>query len=386
MKRNRIKRACALGVFLLCATVVLCGISGAFVPVIYASGNEAAETVENMAGAAEETEEKETEEQTPQRQTGDVKEETEKEEPEKKEAESTAEEKKKVRELDLGDYREEMVPGEKQLITVTPIPLDAEYDEIQYYSSKPAVAVINGMGRITALKTGSTTIKISCGGVTESFKLTVKEEETTADAADQIIDYGGGDYGGASVGVKDIEISDHEDELAVNATITLTATVLPQDAADSVVSFKSSDPSVATVNSSGEVKGKSKGKVTITASAGGVVKKIPLTVYVKTTGIDLNRDYIVLKPGESFHLDAKAVPEETDQTIKFESADSTIAEVSGDGTVTAGKTGNTAIIVSNKYMKSSVSVIVGHDSGQRIMRDELSGAESSGSGGGEKYL
>lgn len=78
-----------------------------------------------------------------------------------------------VSELDLGDYQQQMTVGEKQLLSVTVLPMDATDQTLKFSSSDVSVAKINGMGRITALKAGVTEIVVTCGSVTEKFRLIV---------------------------------------------------------------------------------------------------------------------------------------------------------------------------------------------------------------------
>ena len=245
-----------------------------------------------------------------------------------------------VSELDLGDYSDKMTVGEKQLLSVTLLPLEASETTITYQSSDSNVASINGMGRITALMPGSTRITVSASTVSQSFDLRVVEEEDT------------------TIPVTDIEIGEYESELEVEKTMSLSGTVVPSDATDSAITYTSSNPSVATVSSTGEVKGIQKGNVTIILSAGGVTKKIPLIVKVATAGITLNNDYLVLKLGATYQLSAKVTPAEANQVVTYRSIDTSIANVSADGLVTAKGTGSTTIIVSNDDISMAVSVIV----------------------------
>ncbi len=153
-------------------------------------------------------------------------------------------------------------------------------------------------------------------------------------------------------------------------TLNLTATVLPSTATDSTVMFGSSDTNVATVNSSGEVKGISKGSVTIYVSAGSITKEVNLTVKVKTTVIKINKDYLVLKQGEAFKLSVSVSPAEAEQGISFKSTDSSVASVSNGGVVTAKSTGTATIIVSNGDLSNAVSVIVNKNSDTDIINPQ----------------
>lgn len=89
------------------------------------------------------------------------------------------EEEVKVNELDLGAYSDKMIVGEKQLLSVTVLPLDASNVTVTYSSSDTGVATINGMGRITAVTIGKTTILVTAGEVSQSFELQVTAEEYT---------------------------------------------------------------------------------------------------------------------------------------------------------------------------------------------------------------
>ena len=341
-----------------------------------------------------------------------------------------------VSELDLGDYQSQMAVGEKQLLSITVLPMDATDQTLTFSSSDESVAKINGMGRITALKAGVTEIVVSCGDVIEKFGLTVtdagkevrdidlgdcpKELEVGSsqlltvtvipeEAIQEKVTYQSSDVNVASVNeigritgisvgdavitvscgsvkkdlsikvvekksdeipVTDIEIADHEDKLEVDKTMTLSATVLPADATDSKVQYKSSDEKIATVNSSGEVKGISKGNVIITVSAGKVTKNVKLTVKVATTEIKLDSVYLVLSPGETHQINASVVPVDAPQSITYKSVDTDIASVSGSGLITANKCGSGTIIVQNDDTSTAIAVIVDEDTKTEEVPDE----------------
>lgn len=246
-----------------------------------------------------------------------------------------------VTELDLGAYQTRMTVGTTQLLTVTALPTSVTDCVFTFSSSDTGVAAINGLGRITAQKAGTTTITAACGSVTGSFLLTVEEEKT-----EKIIL------------VTDVELAGYESELAVGKTLTLSATVVPSNATGAQLTFRSSDSSIATVTSTGEVKGIAKGNVIIYCSAGYVTKEVPITVKVETTKIEMNRRYLVLKPGNSFSLTATVTPSEAEQQVTYQSSKPEIAVVSPEGTVTAKACGSTSIIVSNGDSSIAVSVIV----------------------------
>ncbi len=255
--------------------------------------------------------------------------------------EQTETEEVMAQELDLGDYQSRMAVGERQLLMVTVIPMETKDQKLAYSSANETVATVNGMGRITANAVGETEIKVTCGNIEESFLLMVVE----ADDAEETVE------------VADIELADYDETLEVGKTLCLQATVLPTDAAGSIT-YVSSDTSVATVNSNGEVKGIAKGTVTIFCKAGAVTKEIPLNIIVATDKLSVNQEYLVLQPGEGFSLKSSVSPYEADQHVSYRSVDEGIATVSKSGQVYAVACGSTCIMVSNEDAVTSVSVIV----------------------------
>jgi uncharacterized protein YjdB len=243
-----------------------------------------------------------------------------------------------VTEIDLGDYQASMAIGDKQLLSATVLPTTVTAQTLTYKSSNEDVATINEMGRITAVSVGTTKITVFCGTVQNNFQLTVKKTN--------------------DILVTDIEIGYYEEELEVGKTQSISAIVIPSNATDTTLTYTSSDTSVATVLSSGEVKGISPGTVTITVKAGDISKDIQLKVKAATAKIEVNNNYVVLKPKEEFQLKASVQPSDATQSLTYKSADSSIATVSGSGNITAKSIGTTSILISNGDLSAAVTVIV----------------------------
>lgn len=136
----------------------------------------------------------------------------------------------------------------------------------------------------------------------------------------------------------------------IGASVQLTATILPTDADNQKVIWKSSDTKVATVKD-GKVTCTGYGTAIITATSeeGGYIATCNVTAtkrIVLPSSITLNRNEVTIKVGETTTLKANVLPVDADdKTIVWSSENSDIASVTNDGVVTGHKAGTTKIIV-----------------------------------------
>jgi hypothetical protein len=138
-------------------------------------------------------------------------------------------------------------------------------------------------------------------------------------------------------------------EVAVGKTVRLSAEVSP-DGADQDVRWKSSDESIATVSSSGKVRGIAAGKVKITAVSRAdksVRKSVTVTVREKavrkiTISAETQELYLNGSPG-TVTLRAEASPASASQAFTWKSSDPKVAKVSRKGKVTAVGAGSAKI-------------------------------------------
>lgn len=217
----------------------------------------------------------------------------------------------------------EMTVGEKKQLSATISPSDATDQNITWSSSKESVATISSQGLVTALAEGTTTIKARAGEKTSACIVTVRKE---------------------IVAVTSITLDKSSLSLIKGETETLAATVSPSNATHTKVSWTSSDPSVATIDSEGIVQAIANGNATIIAQVDDIKATCPVTVTTPVESITLNKDKLTLNKGESETLVATVVPTDaTEATVTWGTSNPYMASVDANGKVTAMGAGNVTI-------------------------------------------
>ena len=129
-------------------------------------------------------------------------------------------------------------------------------------------------------------------------------------------------------------------------TASLTATVTPSNATNKTVTYYTSDKYVAKVSSNGTITAVGGGTATITAKAGGKTATCKVTVKVAQTGIALSGNSSkTVAQGSTLKLKVAKVPADATDSFAttWSSADTSIATVSSNGTVTGVALGTTTI-------------------------------------------
>lgn len=148
------------------------------------------------------------------------------------------------------------------------------------------------------------------------------------------------------IAVSSVELNQSSVTIAMGRDVTLTATVLPENATNPRINWSSSNAAVATVSSNGKVIGLTEGTSVITASANNG-KKATCTVTVTpvyVSSISLNYSNLSIIKGRTATLSATVQPSDsTNKNITWNSSNSAVATVNTSGTVNAISEG-TAII------------------------------------------
>ena len=141
-----------------------------------------------------------------------------------------------------------------------------------------------------------------------------------------------------------VELNKTEATIEKGKTLTLKATITPSDLADKSVTWKSSNKKVATVSSSGKVKGVKAGTATITCTSNATGLKATCKVTVVNGLVTLNKTEAYVQKGKTMTLKATVTPKTlTDKSVTWESSDKKIATVTKAGKVKGVKYGTATI-------------------------------------------
>ena len=308
------------------------------------------------------------------------------------------------------DYQSMWV-GSKYAIIPNVQPVDADNKKVTYQSSDTSVATVDADGVVTAVKGGTcviivttdelqlkasvtidvkeyvSSIKLSENnkylniGATGTLTATVGSDTATNKAIVWSSSNSGvcavvdgtlyGMYPGVAVitataadgsGVSDtcivnvvnpvtsVSIEPEEVRILVGDYYKLKANIAPADATVQDLRWESSDESIATVDSDGEVLGIAVGKCRITAySTDGNEVKGSCSVYVspvvKISSLKINSSEITMLVGKTRKLSSYVTPTNTTESVNWYSTDTSIVVVDSEGTITTVGPGIADVVV-----------------------------------------
>ena len=234
----------------------------------------------------------------------------------------------------------EVLQGNKIKLNVTYTPAN-EPATFTYASSNTSVAIVDAAGWVTGVS----------GGVVQITASLVGDPEKKANFTVTVIPLPTGiTISGAST-------------VSYGQNIILTATAIPTGATN-IVTWTSSDSTVATIDVNGRVTGMKVGTATITATS-IVSASIKATHQVTVTdqmSITLNPTSLNLVAGSNQTLTATVVAASlTDKSVSWSSSNTSVATVDSNGKVTAVAAGSANIIAklnANNSIQAQASVTV----------------------------
>lgn len=214
------------------------------------------------------------------------------------------------------------------------VPEDATEVKLAYVSSDEGVATVDENGLVTAVADGKCTITAYViadapataeSATQEADAVVTGDEDATSEAAtddgiammpEDLADVDSA-FGVVPDGMKaetevtvstkveKIELDQTKGSLKVGNSVTIKATVTPDEATDKTVTWSSSDEKVATVDSNGKVTAVSSGNATITATAGQESANYEVTVEQPKKVTTSNKTY---KSSSSSNSSAAVTP------------------------------------------------------------------------------
>ena len=254
--------------------------------------------------------------------------------------------------IEAGSYTANMLLGSSQQLSPVVRPRNST-DSVVFISDDTSILTVSNSGVVQAVGVGTTRITAAAGNQICAYTIVVSMD--------------------SSMIVTEMDLSLSSNTIYVGNSVSAQLQVRPSSASSyATVTLTSSNEKVATVNNFGRVTGIAPGTATITATCGSVtattkvtVISIPSTETGSTSTssnsgqvVTVDPSYVVLKPGATRTLTAKATPSSASQKFTYKSANSSIATVSPSGVITAVGTGATSITVSNGTASAMVTVIV----------------------------
>ena len=222
-------------------------------------------------------------------------------------------------------------------------------------SSNPGVATVNSStGLVTAKANGTATITVRTGnGKTASCSITVHTNPT-------------------SVSISPTSVPLDTEGIQFPKTTKLTAKAKPDSAdVNTGIKWSSDNPSVATVDSSGNVKAVGYGTANIKATAQNEkMAQCSVTVTTSISGLSVSPTSKTLNVGEKLDLSNSVTktPSTAREGITWTSSNSSIASVSQTGVITANSAGTATITVKsssgNRSATCTITVIKKYSSSE----------------------
>jgi len=219
----------------------------------------------------------------------------------------------------LSDYRATVDVGNEFYL----VALTSNGNLPTWKSNNSKIVSVNTYGKVTAKKSGTATITAKIKNAEASCKITVNKTRITLSQTSASIEH--------------------------NETLHLSATTSNH----SVVSWKSSKKSIATVDDNGNVTGMKPGETTITATADG--NSITCKLTVKSPKVKLNKTKITLLRGQTIQLSATV---SSGITPTWKTNKTSVAIVDETGTITAIKHGTAMITATVDKISRCCEVVV----------------------------
>ena len=225
--------------------------------------------------------------------------------------------------ISLNNDSIEVLKGDQVTIRATLAPTNAMPNTVTWSSSDESVAKVEN-GVVTALKAGQCDITATCQDKRAVCHVRVIEILPTS-----------------------VTLNQESAKMEIGSQLTLTATVMPEDATDKTVSWRSSNQSVATVDENGVVTAVGTGECDITAYCGGKQAVCHVIVVEQFIYISLDQHEASVLPNHIIMLTPNVSPVSTDLVVTSSNPAVAAARMAGNRIQVVGVSEGEATIVVN---------------------------------------
>ena len=164
-----------------------------------------------------------------------------------------------------------------------------------------------------------------------------------------------------AIDVTSIAFPDGDITLKRGNQTNLVVKILPEDATNKTLIWKTSDASIATVDASGKITAINKGvaKIIATTEDGTVIGTCNVFVVVNVTGISLSKKDLTITEGKKNVNTATVMPSDASNTdVTWSSNNESVASVSSAGEITAIKPGKASITATSSDKVHSAACLI----------------------------
>ena len=164
-----------------------------------------------------------------------------------------------------------------------------------------------------------------------------------------------------AIDVTSIAFPDGDITLKRGNQTNLVVKILPEDATNKTLIWKTSDASIATVDASGKITAinKSVAKIIATTEDGTVIGTCNVFVVVNVTGISLSKKDLTITEGKKNVNTATVMPSDASNTdVTWSSNNESVASVSSAGEITAIKPGKASITATSSDKVHSAACLI----------------------------
>ncbi len=258
-----------------------------------------------------------------------------------------------VTSIELSNNGLSMYVGDTKKLSATILPSNASNKSVTWSSSNSSVVTVDNNGNVVARNSGTALIKvIASNGVYASCNVTVSQKGSTPVPTPS-----------TKPQIEKLVISNNKLSVKVGEIKKIEYRIEPSNGEIKSINWSSSNTSVATVDSNGNVTGKKNGSAEVTLNINGnLIGKITINVNPKITGINLkSSSSISLKVGNTSQISVETIPSNSGVKITYSSNNNHVT-VSNTGLIKAVSSGASVITIKADTHTKTINVTVSKES------------------------